>query len=49
MTDPNRWYFSKEKIQNSPSRLDGIDEDREIHYRQHAANFIQDMGQRLQV
>jgi len=49
MTDPNRWYFSKEKIQNSPSRKNGIDEDKEISYRQHAANFIQDMGQRLQV
>ena len=49
MTDPNRWYFSKEKIQNSPSRRCGLDEDKEISYRQHAANFIQDMGQRLQV
>lgn len=49
MTDPNRWYFSRDKISNSPSRQCGLDEEKEVSYRQCAANFIQDMGQRLQV
>ena len=49
MAESNKWYFSKEKISNSPSRSCGIDEDKEISYRQQAANFIQDMGQKLQV
>jgi hypothetical protein len=47
------WYFSKEKLRNSPSFKDGIDEKndekKELTYRQHCANFIQDIGQRLQV
>ena len=49
MTDPDRWYFSKDKISNSPSRQCGLDEEKEISNRQSAANFIQEMGQRLQV
>ena len=44
-----RWYFSEEKIAKSPSRHYGILPDKEESYRQQAANFIQDMGQRLQV
>ena len=44
-----RWYFSEEKIMNSPSRRHNISADKEESYRQQAANFIQDMGQRLQV
>ena len=49
--NPNssRWYFSEEKIANSPSRRYQISADKEESYRQQAANFIQDMGQRLQV
>jgi cyclin T len=44
-----RWYFTKEQLENSPSRRCGMDADKELSHRQQAANFIQDMGQRLQV
>lgn len=44
-----KWYFSKEQLVNSPSRKYGLDADKELAYRQQAANLIQDMGQRLQV
>ena len=45
-----RWYFTKEELLNySPSRAHGIDPDKELSYRQQAANMIQDMGQRLSV
>ena len=48
--DPKlRWYFSKEDIQNSPSREHGVTPDKELAYRQQAANMIQDMGQKLNV
>jgi hypothetical protein len=47
--DPNRWFFDKAIIDNSPSRKAGVDPDKELAYRQQAANFIQDIGQRLQV
>ncbi|KAI8441539.1 hypothetical protein MSG28_015125 [Choristoneura fumiferana] len=33
---------------NSASRKCGLDADKELAYRQQAANLIQDMGQRLQ-
>jgi len=45
----NRWFFNKEDIEKTPSRKGGYDSDKELNYRQQAANFIQDMGQRLQV
>lgn len=44
-----KWYFTKDQLQNSPSRKCGLDADKELAYRQQAANLIQDMGQRLQV
>ncbi|XP_067687687.1 cyclin-T2-like isoform X1 [Haliotis asinina] len=44
-----RWIFTKEQLQNTPSRKGGIDYAKELAYRQQAANLIQDMGQRLQV
>ncbi|CAH1773527.1 unnamed protein product, partial [Owenia fusiformis] len=44
-----RWIFTKQQLINTPSRKAGIDADKELSYRQQAANFIQDMGQRLQV
>lgn len=44
-----KWYFPKEKLESSPSRNAGIDAYKELQYRQQAANFIQDMGQRLKV
>lgn len=48
-TRDERWYFTPEVLENSPSRKSGIDADKELSYRQQAANMIQDMGQRLQV
>ena len=44
-----KWYFTKEQLAETPSRRCGIDADKELSYRQQAANFIQDMGQRLVV
>ncbi|XP_066510474.1 cyclin-T2-like [Hoplias malabaricus] len=44
-----KWLFTREQIENSPSRRCGIEPDRELSYRQQAANLIQDMGQRLNV
>uniref|UniRef100_A0A1B6G326 Cyclin-like domain-containing protein n=1 Tax=Cuerna arida TaxID=1464854 RepID=A0A1B6G326_9HEMI len=49
MEADEKWYFSKEQLANTPSRRFGYDADRELSCRQQAANFIQDMGQRLQV
>lgn len=49
MEADEKWYFSKEQLANTPSRKYGYDADRELSCRQQAANFIQDMGQRLQV
>lgn len=45
----SRWMFTREQLLNTPSRKNGIDADKELSYRQQAANLIQDMGQRLQV
>ncbi|KAG9269058.1 cyclin-T1 isoform X2 [Astyanax mexicanus] len=47
LEEESRWYFTREQIENSPSRRAGLDPDKELSYRQQAANFIQDMGQRL--
>ncbi|XP_075863333.1 cyclin-T1 isoform X3 [Microcebus murinus] len=44
-----RWYFTREQLENSPSRRFGLDSDKELSYRQQAANLLQDMGQRLYV
>jgi len=49
MAADEKWYFTKEQLANSPSRKCGIDADKELSNRQQAANFIQDMGQRLVV
>ncbi|XP_042217557.1 cyclin-T2-like isoform X1 [Homarus americanus] len=49
MAAEERWYFTKEELNNSPSRRCGIDAEKELSYRQQGANLIQDMGQRLQV
>ncbi|XP_074514283.1 cyclin-T2a isoform X1 [Sebastes fasciatus] len=45
----SRWFFSREQLDTTPSRRGGIEPDRELSYRQQAANLIQDMGQRLNV
>ncbi|XP_063215053.1 cyclin-T1 isoform X1 [Chroicocephalus ridibundus] len=44
-----RWYFTREQLDRSPSRRAGLDPDKELSYRQQAANLLQDMGQRLNV
>uniref|UniRef100_A0A673TP79 Cyclin T1 n=1 Tax=Suricata suricatta TaxID=37032 RepID=A0A673TP79_SURSU len=44
-----RWYFTREQLENSPSRRFGMDPDKELSSRQQAANLLQDMGQRLNV
>uniref|UniRef100_A0A8D0PKP3 Cyclin N-terminal domain-containing protein n=1 Tax=Sus scrofa TaxID=9823 RepID=A0A8D0PKP3_PIG len=44
-----RWYFTREQLENSPSRRFGLDPDEELSCRQQAANLLQDMGQRLNV
>lgn len=49
MATRDKWYFSKEELENTPSRRCGYDSQKELSYRQQAANFIQDMGQRLKV
>ncbi|XP_072350363.1 cyclin-T1-like isoform X3 [Scyliorhinus torazame] len=47
---PARWCFSRQQLDDSPSRRGGgLDRDRELSYRQQAANLLQDMGQRLNV
>ncbi|XP_038864667.1 cyclin-T1-like [Salvelinus namaycush] len=38
----NKWYFTREQIENSPSRRAGLDPDKELSYRQQAANLLQD-------
>ncbi|XP_046484278.1 cyclin-T isoform X1 [Neodiprion pinetum] len=49
MAADEKWYFTKEQLATTPSRRCGFDADKELSYRQQAANFIQDMGQRLSV
>ena len=45
----SKWYFSKERLSNTPSRKCNVLAEREEDYRQQAASFIQQLGQRLQV
>lgn len=48
-TNDDKWYFTKEQLENTPTRRAGIAADKELSYRQQAATLIQDMGQRLSV
>lgn len=43
------WIFPAEKIENSPSRVDGLTAEQEIHERQQAALFISDLASLLRV
>ena len=45
----NIWYYTRQQIDNSPSRRAGLDPDKELSYRQQAANLLQYMGQRRNV
>ena len=47
--ESNRWILSQEQVKNTPSRQQGMDDITETHQRQHAANLVQEIGQRLQV
>jgi len=44
-----RWYWGADQLLRTPSILAGITFEKELSYRQQAANFIQDMGQKLKV
>lgn len=44
-----RWIFPLEKIEQSPSRLDGVSKENELSERQEAALFINDLGTKLKV
>ncbi|XP_039249332.2 uncharacterized protein LOC120327022 [Styela clava] len=44
-----KWLFTPDQLQNTPSRKDKVTAEKELNYRQQAANLIQDMGQRLPV
>ncbi|XP_062861601.1 cyclin-T2a isoform X2 [Trichomycterus rosablanca] len=44
-----KWFFSREQLETTPSRRCGVEPDKELSYRQQAANLVQDMGQRLNV
>ena len=45
---PN-WYFSKEGLLRTPSRLDGIDYTTEIRYRREGTRFIMNCGNRMRL
>merc|ERR1719422_2625860 len=45
----SRWFFNSVQLEDTPSARAGLHREKELSYRQQAANFIQDMGQRLQV
>lgn len=45
---PN-WYFSKEDLLKTPSRLDGIDYMTEIRYRREGTRFIMNCGNRMRL
>ena len=44
-----RWIFTADEVERSPSRVHGVDAEKEMGYRQSTANFIQDMGHRLKL
>lgn len=44
-----RWYFTKEELENSPSRKHNVDADKELSYRQQTASMIHEMGHRLKL
>lgn len=44
-----KWYFSKEGLLRTPSRLDGIDFMTEQRYRREGARFIMDCGNKMKL
>ncbi|XP_042909650.1 uncharacterized protein [Parasteatoda tepidariorum] len=49
MDKVDRWYFTQDRLINSPSRKFCVSESKELLYRQQSAHFIQDLGQQLKV
>lgn len=50
IADPkSRWYFTKEELENSPSRIHSVDSNKELSYRQQTASMIHEMGHRLKL
>ncbi|GAB6031976.1 hypothetical protein CHUAL_010356 [Chamberlinius hualienensis] len=49
MAAEDRWYFTKQYLADILLKRYGKEAEKELSYRQQAANLIQDMGQRLQV
>ena len=45
---PN-WYFSKEDLVRTPSRLDGIDYVTEARYRREGTRFIMSCGNKMRL
>ncbi|KAK9947036.1 hypothetical protein M0R45_012473 [Rubus argutus] len=44
-----RWYFTKQEIEDSPSRRDGISTKKESHLRSLYCSFLQEIGMKLKV
>lgn len=44
-----KWYFSKEEIENSPSRKDGVDPKSESQLRKLYCSFLHEIGVKLKV
>jgi len=43
------WFFTKEELQNTPSRRDGVSEAAEMQQRRKTCAFISDAGQKLRL
>lgn len=44
-----RWYFTKDELENSPSKRHSVDANKELSYRQQTASMIHEMGHRLKL
>lgn len=49
MCPVRRWYFTKQEIEDSPSRRDGISTKKESHLRSLYCSFLQEIGMKLKV
>lgn len=49
MSKQGTWYFSKEELDNSPSRKDGIDKKQEQEYRELTCHHLQEVGKKLKL
>jgi len=44
-----KWIFTLEQVERSPSIVDGFSKTKELLLRRQTSNFIKDMGQQLKV